>query len=292
MSIPSIAFNHQQSHHAELQILDLTELRQRTTLLHNPEHPHRVQFFGILYIEQGTGLHMVDFKQYAFQAGSVIFVQREQVHSFDFSNKPKGKVLLFTQAFLDQVHANMRLPNYTPTHLNIQHSPLLQLDANDQQKSLTLIQQMIDEIGSSHSDPLIVMYFFCAFALSLHRLRPELKQDKLSQAMSVRFARFFELMQTHFHKTRDANWYALQLNTTYKTLNHVCKLATGLTAKQLIDAFSILEIKRRLVVSNVTSSQIAYDFGFEDASNFVKYFKKLTGTTPSKFSQQYKKPSL
>ena len=292
MSIPNITFSYKHSNNAELQIIDLEELRQRKNVPLNPEHPHRVKFFGFIYIESGHGSHMVDFEEYPFEMGSVIFLQREQVNQFDFTNKPIGKVVLFTQAFLDQVHANMRLPNYTPTHLNTLHSPLLQLNRAEQEKSVTLIKQIIDEINNEQSDPLIVMYLFSAFALSLHRLRPEIKQDKLTQAMSIRFARFFELMQANYHQMRDANWYAAQLNTTYKTLNHVCKLATGLTAKQLIDSFTILEIKRTLVVSNTTSTQIAYNFGFEDASNFVKYFKKLTGCTPSEFSKKYKIATL
>lgn len=292
MSIPDITFSHKHSNNAEFQIVDLTELRQRKDIPLSPEHPHRVKFFGFIYIESGRGSHIVDFEEYHFETGSVIFVQREQVHQFDFSNIPTGKVILFTQAFLDQVHANMRLPNYTPTYLNTRHSPLLQLTPSEKEKTITFIKQIIDEINNEHSDPLIVMYLFAAFALSLHRLRPEIRQDKLTQAMNVRFARFFELMQDNYHKVRDANWYALQINTTYKTLNHVCKLATGLTPKQLIDSYTILEIKRTLVVSNTTSTQIAYDFGFEDASNFVKYFKKLTNTTPSEFCKKYKTVTL
>lgn len=292
MPIPNIAFSYKHSNNAELQIIDLTELRQRKDTPLSPDHPHRVKFFGFIYIESSHGSHMVDFEEYSFETGSMIFIQREQVHKFDFSHNPTGKVILFTQAFLDQVHANMRLPNYTPTHLNMQHSPMLQLNQSEQERSLTLIEQIIDEINNEQSDPLIVMYLFAAFALSLHRLRPEFKQDKLTQAMSIRFARFFELMQENYHKVRDANWYASQLNTTYKTLNHVCKLATGLTAKQLIDSFTILEIKRTLVVSNTTSTQIAYDFGFEDASNFVKYFKKLTKYTPGEFCRKYEIATL
>lgn len=292
MSIPQVGFSHQQSNQAELQIMELSDLYEQDRLDHSPERAHRINFFGIIYIEQGTGNHMVDFEEYPFDQGSVLFVQREQVHSFDFSNRPKGKILLFTQAFLDQVHANMKLPNYTPTHLNEKHSPLLQLEAQDQTPTLVFIRQMIEEINREDSEPLIVMYLFSAFALSLHRLRPEIRQDKLTQEQSIRFARFFELMQSHFHQIRDANWYAQQINTTYKTLNIVCKLATGLTAKQMIDAFTIIEIKRRLVVSHTPSQQMAYDFGFEDASNFVKYFKNLTGLTPSQFSQKYRTPVL
>ncbi|MCM2678174.1 AraC family transcriptional regulator [Echinimonas agarilytica] len=292
MPIPNIGFGHKQSNQAELQILDLAELYARKNIGHSPEQPHRVRFFAIIYIEQGSGCHMVDFKHYPFQTGSVIFLQRDQVHNFDFSREPQGKVLLFTQAFLDQIHANMRLPNYTPTHLNILYSPLLQLNSSEHSNTQTLLDLMITEIAHTQNDPLIVMYLFSAFALSLHRLRPELKQHKLSQEHSFRFSRFFELIQQNFHKIRDANWYAAQINTTYKTLNHVSKLATGLTAKQLIDSYTIIEIKRQLVINNITSKQLAYDLGFEDASNFIKYFKKLTNYTPSQFTQINKQPSL
>lgn len=164
---------------------------------------------------------------------------------------------------------------------------MLQLDAQSQQRTHTLIEEMITEISLSHSDPLIVMYLFSALALLLHRLRPEVRHDKLSKEQSIKFARTFELIQAHYHHVRSVNWYANQINTTYKTLNQVCKLATGLTAKQMIDAFTIMEMKRRLVVNHTTSQQMAYDFGFEDASNFVKYFKNHTKQTPSQFQKQY-----
>ena len=292
MNIPNIAFNHDKSNRAEFEIIELSSLYKRTTLSHSPEAPHRVSFFMIIYIERGEGKHMVDFQEYPFRAGSMIFVQREQVHAFDLSSKPKGKVLLFTQAFLDNVHTNMRLPNYTPTHLNQQHTPLLCLDAVNNKRSQTLINEITTEIKLDNSDPLLIMYLFSALALLLHRLRPEMRHDKLSTEQSLKLARFFALMQEHFEHIRDANWYANQINTTYKTLNQVCKVATGLTAKQMIDAFTLIEMKRRLIVTNAPSQQIAYDFGFEDASNFVKYFKKQTTLTPSQFQKKYTTPKL
>lgn len=292
MNIPNITFNHDKSNQAEFEIIELSSLYERTTLSHSPEDPHRVSFFMIIHIERGEGKHMVDFEEYPFRAGSMIFVQREQVHAFDLSSKPKGKVLLFTQAFLDNVHTNMRLPNYTPTHLNNQHTPLLTLDLQNNQRSHTLINEMIAEIKLNNSDPLIIMYLFSALALLLHRLRPEMRHDKLSTEQSLKLARFFALMQEHFEHIRDANWYANQINTTYKTLNQVCKVATGLTAKQMINAFTLIEMKRRLIVTNAPSQQIAYDFGFEDASNFVKYFKKQTTLTPSQFQKKYTTPKL
>lgn len=291
MNIPEVGFRHSNFEQAEFEMIDLESLYNRQWN-HSPEKPHRVTFFMLLYIEQGQGVHMVDFEEYPFSSGSFIFVQREQVHSFDFSSKPKGKVVLFTQDFLDRVHANMRLPNYTPTHLNSHHTPLVQLNDHDSNRCQTLIGEIHNELAHAKSDPLIVMYLFSSLSLILHRLRPELRHDKLSYEQSSKFARFLDLLFEHFKKVRDANWYANQINTTYKTLNQVCKLATDLTAKQLIDAYTVVEIKRNLVVSNINTQQIAYEFGFEDASNFVKFFKKHTQLTPSQFQKAYLKPIL
>lgn len=294
MHIPKVGFNHNKTQQAEFEIFELESLYQRNFELatHHPEHPHRISFFNLIYIEEGSGTHMVDFKEYPLSPGAFIFIQREQVHAFDFVCKVKGKIILFTQSFLDQVHANMRLPNYTPTHLNSQHTPLIKLDKENNQRCQTLINEMIKENLHAQSDPLILMYLFSTLSLMLHRLRPELRPDVLSQGQSIKFARFLDLLFIHFNKIRDGNWYASQINTTYKTLNQICKLATNLTAKQLIDSYTIIEIKRCLVVSSITSQQVAYDFGFEDASNFVKYFKKQVGLTPSQFQKKYLKPVL
>jgi len=292
MRIPQIGFHHNKTNQAEFEVLELESLYQRDFGSHHPEYPHRINFFSFIYIEEGEGSHMVDFEEYAFAPGSVIFIQREQVHAFDFMAKPKGKMLLFTQEFLDQVHANMRLPNYTPTHLNRHYSPLLKLDQKSSRRCQILINEIIEETSSVQSDPLIVMYLFSALSLILRRLRPELRHGELSQEQSAKFSLFLEQLFVYFDKRRDANWYAHQINTTYKTLNRICKLATDLTAKQLIDSYTIIEIKRRLVVNTQSSQQIAYDFGFEDASNFLKYFKKQTSLTPNQFQKKYSQPML
>jgi AraC-like DNA-binding protein len=292
MQIPTIGFDHKKTNQAELEIFDLESLYQREYKDHSPQRPHRITFFMMVYIERGSGTHMVDFKSYPFESGSIVFVRREQVHCFDFASQPVGKVVIFTQEFLDQVHANMRLPNYTPTHLNQSRSPVLALDSETCLSAKRIIDEVLKETSHDNADPLVVMYLFSAFALMLHRLRPEERHDKLSQEQSVKLARFFDLLQSHYERTRDANWYASQIGTTYKTLNQICKLATDLTAKQMIDAFVTIEMKRRLVVSSVTTQQLAYDFGFEDASNFVKYFKNQTDITPSQFQKQYADPHI
>ncbi|WP_375748459.1 helix-turn-helix transcriptional regulator [Vibrio sp. HN007] len=293
MNVPLVNFNNRTNKDAQFEIVDLEELAKRaSSLQHSPESPHRVSFFAVIYIQKGAGTHTIDFVDHTFEKDTILFIQREQVHSYDFSQHPKGSVLLFTQAFLDQVHANMRLPSYTPTHLDFQYQPAIKLNEDLALSVQHLIEEMLKETARKHCDPLILMYLFSSLSLMLHRERPESRQDKMSKEQNQRFARFFTLLQENYSSIRDANWYANQVHTTYKTLNQVCKLATNLTAKQLIDSYTILEIKRRLVLKDNTIQHLAYELGFEDASNFVKYFKKHTGHTPTQFQKMHINPHL
>ena len=104
------------------------------------------------------------------------------------------------------------------------------------------------------------------------------ESDKLSLFLS-----FQNILKNDYTLNRNADYYAQNLNITYKHLNIVCKEVINKTAKQYIDEFVILEAKRNLVNSTIKSTELAYLMGFEESTNFVKYFKKHTGFTPNSF---------
>lgn len=289
MNIPEVGFNHAKTANREIEVIDLEEIYQRKDALsHVPTLPHRVNFYLLIHIEEGEGSHLIDFVNYPYQSGAFISVQKNQVHAFDFSHRPKGKVLLFTQAFIDQALANMRLPEFTPTHLEHSYQPVFTPDAEVLSSSQNILAEIVKELRLQGSDHLIVMFLFSSLSLLLRRAMPENHHDRLNKDQLSKFSRFVDSLEQNFHRTRDATYFAEQVHTTYKTLNQICKLATNQTAKQLIDAYTILEAKRRLVLDGLPTQQLAYELGFEDASNFVKYFKKHTLITPSRFQKQFK----
>jgi AraC family transcriptional regulator, transcriptional activator of pobA len=67
------------------------------------------------------------------------------------------------------------------------------------------------------------------------------------------------------------------------------KSLTGRTSSDLINDRMILEIKRMLVHSELTVSEIAYQLHFADQSYFSKYFKKLTQLSPLEFRAKAQK---
>lgn len=70
---------------------------------------------------------------------------------------------------------------------------------------------------------------------------------------------------------------------TTKTLSRACHQVRGLSPKKLIDGNLALEAKRNLVMGDHTVEEIALGLGFSEATNFVKFFKRITGRTPEVF---------
>ena len=70
-----------------------------------------------------------------------------------------------------------------------------------------------------------------------------------------------------------------------KTLSRVCLAAAGAPAKVLINQRLLLEAKRLLAHTTLPVQTIGRDLGFEEATNFVKFFRKETGMRPLAFRQ-------
>ncbi len=59
-----------------------------------------------------------------------------------------------------------------------------------------------------------------------------------------------------------------------------------MSAKALLVGRIVLEAKRLLAHSAAPVAAIAADLGFEEATNFVKFFRRETGLTPGLFRER------
>ncbi len=286
MKIPSIEFSASNPAAALIEIIDLHELyRRKDRIDHNPEKPHRVGFSMLIYIQQGSGSHFIDFARWPFEKGSFIFVNKDQINAFDLSERPQGNAILFTDEFIQRIQSNMKMPVFSPSYLKHDYSPVLQTSVSLQESCERLLLEIKTESLGKHLDSLVTMFLFSALFLMLERERSSFYEQRLSNKEHKTYSNFINLLEKQFTQTRNASDYATQLHVTYKALNQLCKRATELTAKQLIDAYIILEAKRRLVVEQKNVQELAYELGFDEVTNFTKYFKKHTRLLPSHFQR-------
>lgn len=97
---------------------------------------------------------------------------------------------------------------------------------------------------------------------------------------------FISLVYEHHTRERSVSFYAGKLCISPKYLSMIIKEATGRSASDIIDDFVITEAKNLLRYSDKNIQQIAYHLNFSNQSSFGKYFKHVTGMSPTKFQSR------
>lgn len=281
-NIPNIKFNSKENK-TEFEILNLKELFNRifTDLDHNPSLPHRISFFALLIVTKGTGTHKVDLKEYELQEGTVLKIAKGQVHNFQKKPNYQGFLILFTESFVlnyfskSSINLISHLYNY---HVS---NPI----AEDKKGNQTFLNELYQELESKNT---FAEKNIIAALLDLYLLRLERKNNlnKTTQNNSKHYSTFLNfknLVEHNYTKTRNVKDYANLLFISTKSLNTIVKEFTLNTAKVFIDNYVILESTRAIVSSNKSLKEISFDIGFDEVTNFTKFFKNKMKISPKEF---------
>ena len=100
------------------------------------------------------------------------------------------------------------------------------------------------------------------------------------------FDEFINLVNVHCKEHHTINFYADRLCITQRYLGTLVRQASGSTAKEWIDRALINEAKVALRHSDVTVAQLSDGLNFPNPAFFSKFFKRMTGMTPSQYQKQ------
>jgi len=284
MDFPSIEYRPHDEATAGVELLELDSLYKKSPNLdYCVFEPHRVNFHHLIYIRKGAGSHFIDFNRYPYQSGSFIFINSRQIHAFEAENRPQGLLMLFTQEFLDSIRVNIRVPVFSSGFYSVYNAPILTVQDAVKESFEVLMTEIRNVSGEKPHDRLVFQLLFTVLVLKLHQIRSDSNDPRVSERRRKQFTSFLSLIEENYTAGKDASLYADLMGMTYKSLNLICKSVIGQTPKQIIDAHTVLEAKRRLAIENIQITQLAYELGFEDVGNFIKYFKKHTLMTPLQF---------
>lgn len=96
---------------------------------------------------------------------------------------------------------------------------------------------------------------------------------------------FMQLIHEYHRSERSVAFYASKLFISPKYLSLIVKESTGRSAAEWIDEYVIIEAKNMLRFSGKNVQQISYELNFANQSAFGKYFKHLTGMSPTQFQR-------
>lgn len=249
-------------------------------------YPHRHDCFQIVWVEHGTGYHIIDSVKYWVKPRTLFFMSPGQVHDFVLSQDTTGCTINFSPDFFALQLQNKNALHEIPIY-DLEHS--VQAVYLDNAQATTVIETLnaIDE--EYYSDRIgwqdvIRCHLFILLMKASRVAVPALDAAPASRNLLL-MRRFKSLLEEQFISIQDVSEYARLLRINERTLNEAVRQTAGFTAAKIIRERVMLEAKRLLIHSEISVAAVAEQLTFDDPAYFSRCFKKHTGRSPIEFRQ-------
>lgn len=251
--------------------------------------PHRHDYYTILLVRDAEGHHMIDFERYPFEPPCVFFVSPGQVHQVVERRKSSGHVITFSPDFLGQNHIRASFISDINLFRDYGQAPPLRLDA----PLLATLQQLIEHMEAYLASPHTYTYEAVGACLKLFLINchhacdlNDAAHTQVVQAGLSILRDFKSVVEAHITAEHKVAFYADRLAVTPDHLNKTVKSMIGKSAKEYLQSRLIVEAKRKLVFTDLSAKEIAYELGFKEPAHFSNFFKKCTRQSVSAFRAQ------
>jgi AraC-like DNA-binding protein/mannose-6-phosphate isomerase-like protein (cupin superfamily) len=250
------------------------------------KYPHRHDFFEVLYLSKGSGFHIIDGNKYEIQPPCVFFMSPGQAHKIEFSNDIDGYIFIFTSEFylINQTNQNRLIEFPFFFTIRQENRPLMLESKQDVQFLETLFKKGIAEIEKREKFSVDLLRSVLDLVLTSCAVLYKPDENLLPKGKgNIVVKKFLQLVEENYQNNLTVNEYADKLSITPNHLTQTVNQLTGKTSSQIIKAKQVLEIKRLLVHTNLSVTEIAGQLNFPDQSYFTRFFKRETGISPLQY---------
>ncbi len=246
------------------------------------KYPHRHDFFEVLYLSKGSGFHVIDGNKYEIRPPCVFFMSPGQAHKIEFSQDIHGFIFIFTPEFYLIDYNNQNRLIEFPFFFTIkQDNPPLNIEKHEDIVFIeSLFKRGIEEVDKGTGASTHILRSLLDLILNFCASRYKHDENVLSGKGHMVVKKFFQLVEENYQKNLTVAQYADLMALTPNHLTQTVSRLTGKTSSQIIKAKQVLEIKRLLVHTNLSITEIATRLNFPDQSYFTKFFKRETGNSP------------
>ncbi|MEK6803620.1 MAG: helix-turn-helix transcriptional regulator [Nitrospirota bacterium] len=248
--------------------------------------PERVDFYMLLLVTSGRGKHTVDFVDWPVSAGCLVFVRPGQVQQWHANSTAAGQIVLIAPSALPLAEglASSREMGF----LRLDEWPVcIKLSrgiVEEVAEDLSRLRREFDRFDDSNVAVMLIRHLLLVLLLRVAGWHSGKTQTGYEEQVSrTTYRMFLHELEISFRRRQGVQHYARRLGYSESTLSRACVACEGRTAKVVIDRRVALEAQRLLAYSRATVAQISYQLGFSEPTNFVKFFVRMTGGTPTAF---------
>jgi AraC-like DNA-binding protein len=259
---------------------------------HHFDHPQRPEFHLLILCLAGSSAHWVDFVRYDWTVHTILCVRPGQVQQFVLEPDMEAQVILFAPAFLA---SERNTPGHTVCSRLmrlIRPATVLCPGQSEHRRVVESFRALVEEYRETDGSALsasVLQLQLQTLMLQLVRVSEQASASiAIPDAAHRTYFRFIEELEEKYAETRRVEDYAATLGYTSRTLSRACLLVSHATPKKLIESRVALEAKRLLAHTAISVKVIAQELGFGEDTNFVKFFRRIEGISPTVFRARHR----
>lgn len=250
--------------------------------------PRRDKFYALFWITGGTGQYFIDFQDYAIQPNTLFLIAPGQVHYWKSNQVINGLDIPFKDELFLKV-GNWEFLDKLDLFEMVGSAYAVKFPDGEAQRINNLFEDILSEYTSElfGRGDVIVSLLKLILIYAQRRVMSPADEAQLSAGQQL-VRQYLVLHKSGVTAEQHLESYADQLGVTAGYLTEVVKEATGVPAGTLMRQRLVLEVKRLLVHTDLTSAQVAEKMHFNDPSYFNRFFKRETGQIPRAFRDNFR----
>jgi len=242
--------------------------------------PHRTPYYFFMFMMNGLGRHQIDLQQYEVNGNELIFVTPYQIHEQDVVNEGSK----FVKIGFDECCLSL-LPRQYPFLLDPLNHPKVSFTPGAAQRVKAIFAMLLDLLKQWHTKAELILAHLNSLLSEINAAYFLYAGFPVNDKIAC-FTAFKTYIDEHLTEQRSVSKIAEDLSINANGLYKLVKRYSGLSPKEYIIKRLILEARRRLYYGeNKSIKELAFELGFNDPEYFSRLFKKVSGQTIAKFSQ-------
>lgn len=269
--------------------MEITITEIRTDMLDS--HPQKLPYLSLFVCTDGNANVSVNLKEYELTPSDFMVLYEDSLTIFTKASDDFRLVCFLIDKELAS-EIGHKLPGRLFSFLAL--NPVFNLNADDRAALTSWLD--IAQIASRSNPPLryqLVCNHFQNFFLYMsgrlsNRMADDSATDRFSRKENLCWE-LWELICRHYKTRREVTYYASRLCVTPAYLSQITRSFLNETPKSLIERQVVAEIKKLLLTTDMTVSEIADHLNFTDPSYMCRFFKRTTGMALTEYKTERKR---
>ena len=255
-----------------------------------PNEPLRFRNLVLVFCESGELTFELNYTSYTLKENGFLIITPLDILTFETATADYlSTVLVLPSEAFSPILKDINILNFK----YIKHTPVVNL----QGEYLTLYKQVLSTLW--YMKELVAEEEFDKIASLQISSLAVVQQDYYNKYIAKKdngfeyiprkkelFSKFInELLESH-QVSREVLFYANELGVSSGYLNEVCNEVSGHSAKAIIDSAVTAKLKYELSYTAKSIQELSDEYNFPSQSYFTRYYKRMTGLTPSEFRKE------